>query len=129
MPRTQRRQKRQARQATLPDAVPLNTQRDPRPEVRIEQLGEGCIVWLPAKDENETRAITCTRDSCCSNRELTKEGYNYPVLVLKIKQDGICSFAQASIFDRLQKSLELINHRSLQNSEKAETEEIEGSIA
>lgn len=80
MPRTQRRQERQERQATLPDAVPLNTQPHPRPEVRIEQLGEGCIVWLPAKDENEARAITCIRDSCCSNRELTKEAYNHPVL-------------------------------------------------
>jgi hypothetical protein len=62
-------------------------------------------------------------------RFLTKEGYNHPVLVLKIKQDGICSFAQASIFDRLQKLAELINHRLRQNSEKAETEEIERSIA
>ncbi|PMD28802.1 hypothetical protein L207DRAFT_642860 [Hyaloscypha variabilis F] len=93
MPRTQRRQERQA---TLSDVLPSNTWRDPRPEVRIEHLGEGCIVWLPAKDENETGTITCIRDSCCSNRELTKEGYNHPVLVLKIKQDGICSFAQVT---------------------------------
>jgi hypothetical protein len=99
MPRTQRRQEWQA---TFSDVLPSNAQCDPRPQVRIEQLGEGCIVWLPAKDENETRTITCIRDSCCSNGELTKEGYSHPVLVLKIKQDGTCSFAQASIFDRLQ---------------------------
>lgn len=123
MPRPQRRPERLA---TPSDVLPTNNL---RPEVRIEQLGEGCIVWLPAKDENEPGTITSIRNSCCSNRELTKGGYNHPVLLLKIKQDGICSFAQASIFDRLQKSMELMNHRLLQNSKKAETEETEKSIA
>ncbi|KAH6679310.1 hypothetical protein B0J14DRAFT_294746 [Halenospora varia] len=90
MPRPQRRPERQAPPS---DVLPTNNL---RPEVRIEQLGEGCIVWLPAKDENEPGTITCIRNSCCSNRELTKGGYNHPVLLLKIKQDGICSFAQVT---------------------------------
>jgi hypothetical protein len=89
-----RKQRRQEPQAALSEGLPTYIQHDPRPKVRIELLCEGCILWLPDRNENETRKITCIRDSCCSGSELASEGYNHPVLVLKINQDGICSFAQ-----------------------------------
>ncbi|PQE05441.1 hypothetical protein CJF30_00011389 [Rutstroemia sp. NJR-2017a BBW] len=92
MPRKQRRQEPQAASS---DTLPSYNQHSLRPKVRIELLGEGCIVWLPDKNENETGKVICIRDSCCFGTELDNEGYNHPVLVLKIKQDGICSFVQA----------------------------------
>ncbi|PQE06263.1 hypothetical protein CJF30_00005215 [Rutstroemia sp. NJR-2017a BBW] len=90
-----RKQRRQGPQAALSDGLPTRNQHNPRPKVRIQSIGEGCILWLPARNENESGKIICIRDSCCSGSELDNEGYNHPVLVLKIRQDGICSFAQA----------------------------------
>ncbi|RDL37682.1 uncharacterized protein BP5553_05115 [Venustampulla echinocandica] len=91
-------QRRQERQLTPSDGFrpASNSARNRRPKVVLEQLGEGCIVWLPTKDENDDGTIKCIKERCCENKELHSEGYGHPILVLKIKQHGICSFAEVT---------------------------------
>jgi hypothetical protein len=91
-----RKQRRQGPQVASSNGLPTRSQHHPRLKVKIRELGEGCILWLPEKKENDSGRIICIKDSCFSGSELDDEGYNHPVLVLKVKQDGICSFARAS---------------------------------
>jgi hypothetical protein len=78
MPRTPRRRERRA---TLSDRIhPASSNQ--RNSVGIEQLGEGCIAWLPFRGD-EDGIIKCIRDSYRFNSELDEESYNHPVLVLR----------------------------------------------
>ncbi|CZT06977.1 uncharacterized protein RAG0_12547 [Rhynchosporium agropyri] len=64
---------------------PPNDSQAYRPPLRPGGICVGCIVWLPNK-ENQGPSIKCRNDGCCENVELKDEGYNHPVVVLKIKQ-------------------------------------------
>ncbi|KAH6700618.1 hypothetical protein BKA61DRAFT_529714 [Leptodontidium sp. MPI-SDFR-AT-0119] len=81
MPRT----RRQSRTAASSSGPPPNDSQAYRPPLRSEDICVGCIVWLPIK-ENHGPSIKCRKDGCCGNEELKDEGYNHPVVVLKIKQ-------------------------------------------
>lgn len=79
---------------------PSNDRR-PRPSIKTRNLGMGCIVWLPPKRDDDDRDIRCTREPCCDHRELQKEGYDHPVVVLKVSKnylgEAVCSIAMASL--------------------------------
>jgi hypothetical protein len=66
---------------------PLNNRR-PRPHVKVQHLGVGCIVWLPAR-RDENKSIKCIREFCCSNGELQEGGYDHPVVVLKVSSNNL----------------------------------------
>jgi hypothetical protein len=64
------------RTAVTPSSSSNN--RDPRPSIKTQDLGVGCIVWLPSK-RNDDKSIKSIREFCCTNRELQESGYNHPV--------------------------------------------------
>ncbi len=80
MPRTRRK----GRTASY-GGPPPNDSQAYRPPLRPKDICVGCIVWLPIK-ENQGPSIKCRKDGCCGNEELKDEGYNHPIVVLKIKQ-------------------------------------------
>ena len=80
MPRTRRK----GRTASSGGSLPNDSQAYRLP-LRPGDICVGYIVWLPIK-ENQGPSIKCRKDGCCGNEELKDEGYNHPVVVLKIKQ-------------------------------------------
>ncbi|KAF4627837.1 hypothetical protein G7Y89_g10312 [Cudoniella acicularis] len=56
-----------------------------RTRVEPGDLCVGCIVWLPPKDDGNDN-IKCNCSTCTYPSELNDEGYNHPVIVLKISQ-------------------------------------------
>ncbi|PMD55474.1 uncharacterized protein K444DRAFT_491821, partial [Hyaloscypha bicolor E] len=65
----------------------------------------GCIVWLPPRKSHDD-PVLCNRPDCCGRVALEPEGYDHPVVVLKIWQsinsnilgDLVCTIACATTF-------------------------------
>lgn len=93
MPRASRRQQRQP--APISDVIP----NDQRPRVRYNHLGEGCIVWLPVKDEDEEGTVACVKEDCCSHGLLDAEGFNHPVVIVRINGHGTCTFVKVRVLE------------------------------
>jgi hypothetical protein len=77
-----------------------SSNQNPRPHIKIQHLGVGCIVWLPSRGDDD-RSIKCIRE-LCSNQELQDGGYNHPVIVLKVSPnnfgDAVYSIVQVRHF-------------------------------
>ncbi|KAF7855389.1 hypothetical protein EAF04_010132 [Stromatinia cepivora] len=86
-----------------PLLAPPNDEHCPRPRVRSGDLCVGCIVWLPL--DGYDKSIKCCKRKCCG-KGLAEDGYNNPVVVLKIRQrkgssirgDIICYVAAITTF-------------------------------
>ncbi|EMR88680.1 hypothetical protein BcDW1_2673 [Botrytis cinerea BcDW1] len=89
--------------STKPLTPPPSDENFPRPKVRSGDLCVGCIVWLPS--EGFDKSIKCCKRDCCG-KGLGEDGYNNPVVVLKIRQrkgssirgDLICYVANVTTF-------------------------------
>ncbi|KAH8685459.1 hypothetical protein BGZ60DRAFT_395218 [Tricladium varicosporioides] len=76
-----------------------------RPRVQPVDLCTGCIVWLPKKEPDRDE-IYCNCGWCEYPFELNEDGYNHPVVVLRIKQrkgssipgDVLCDVACITTF-------------------------------
>ena len=72
--------------------------RNPRPNIQVQHLGVGYIVWLPSKGDDDDTSIICIRDHRCSNRELHEHVYDHLVVVLKVSKnafgESVCSISQ-----------------------------------
>ncbi|ESZ92047.1 hypothetical protein SBOR_7577 [Sclerotinia borealis F-4128] len=82
---------------------PPNDDHCPRPRVRSGDICVGCIVWLPS--DGRDKNIKCCKRNCCG-KGLGEDGYDSPVVVLKIRQrkgssirgDLICYVATITTF-------------------------------
>ncbi|KAF7954608.1 hypothetical protein EAE96_005727 [Botrytis aclada] len=63
-----------------------------RPDLRKNDICIGCIVWLPSKLESDGDLVCNRGKPCCNGTCLNDEGYNHPVVILKLEGD-ICSVA------------------------------------
>jgi len=52
------------------------------PNIKVQHLGVGCIVWLLSRGDDNDKSIKCVRYFYCSNWEL-QGGYDHPFIVLK----------------------------------------------
>ena len=72
--------------------------RNPRPNIKVQHLGVGCIVWLSSRGGGNDKNIRSIRKFYCSNRELQESRYDHPVVVLKVSPnsfgDAVCSIVQ-----------------------------------
>ncbi|KAM3072532.1 hypothetical protein ACMFMG_009328 [Clarireedia jacksonii] len=83
---------------------PPNDECSPRPKVRSGDLCVGCIVWLSG--DNCDKSVKCCKRNCCG-KVLGEDGYNNPVVVLKIRQrkgssvrgDLMCYVANITTFN------------------------------
>ncbi len=71
--------------AALLAAHPPTDEKAYRPRLISGDVCVGCIVWLPPRKDHEP-PILCKREGCCGGEVLQDEGYNHPVVVLKIRQ-------------------------------------------
>ena len=86
----------EASENAIVPSSPSNNQ-NPRPHIKVQHLGVGCIVWLPSRGDGD-KSIRCVREFCCSNQELHERGYDHPVVVLKASKnafgESVCSIAR-----------------------------------
>jgi hypothetical protein len=76
------------------------TQKAQHNRLRKGDVCVGCIVWLPPRKPHDD-PVLCNRPDCCGRVPLEPEGYDHPVVVLKIWQsinsnilgDLVCTIA------------------------------------
>jgi hypothetical protein len=77
MPRNKKKQ-------TLVTASPPEDQGN-RICLKADDVCVGCIVWLPEQVPN-SQMLQCVKGSC--SEVLDRGGYNHPVVVLSVRQNG-----------------------------------------
>jgi len=86
-----------------PPTTPQPSNDSRRRELNPGDVGVGCILWLPLKEETND-SVFCTKGTC-PREELNEGGYNHPVAVLSFRQrensskrgDLLCTVALVGI--------------------------------